>query len=203
MRPMRRPEGIVHIDFSRTCQLLRKSCVVGFLFRVKAQIFELQNIPGLQYTGSLLDFVADAIIDERHVAPEHVRQLLRHGTQRHRRFTFPLWAPQMRRQNDLRSPLHQQVQGGQRLLDACHIRDHHLALFFLHRDVIIHAHKHPSAAHIYVSHRRLRHIKGPENSPAALGFKALMALGEERLERQAKILRNLDEMIEGQTTFTI
>src|SRR2546422_543520 len=53
----------------------------------------------------------------------------------------------------------QQFERWERFLDARHIVDGHLPVFFLHGHVVIHAHKDAFAAHVQFSNRQLGHIK--------------------------------------------
>ena len=73
------------------------------------------------------------------------------GRERHGRLALALGPAQVRGQNQFAALFNQQPQRRQRLDDARGIGDDHLAVFFLQRHVVIHAHKHAFAADIQIS----------------------------------------------------
>ena len=71
-------------------------------------------------------------------------------------------------ENDFRALADEPFQRGQRFLDAGRVVDDHLAVLLLHRDVVIHAHEDPLAAHVQIVDCQFRHSnKGREDSQAA------------------------------------
>ena len=60
-------------------------------------------------------------------------------------------------EDDARGFFNQQLECRQGLVDAGDIGDDHLALFFLERHVVIHAHQHALAPNFQIVDRQLRH----------------------------------------------
>ena len=58
---MRRSEGVVHIQLGELGQRFCEIFVVGFFFWMKAQVFEQQDLTGVQFLDHLPGFPSDAI----------------------------------------------------------------------------------------------------------------------------------------------
>ena len=156
---MGRAERVIDINTRAVGQFFRKGRFVRFFLAVVTNIFEEQNVAWLQRVRRLFHLFADAIVHERDRPMNHVREPGCDGPQRHRHFALAFGSAEMGGENDARALFNQQFERWERLLDARHIVDGHLPVFFLHGHVVIDAHKDAFAAHVQFSNRQLGHIK--------------------------------------------
>jgi hypothetical protein len=70
---------------------------------------------------------------------------------------LPLGRPRVGGENDFGALFNQKLQGGKRLDDAGVIGDDHLAITFLQRHIVIHAHEHAFAANVQISNSKFCH----------------------------------------------
>ena len=80
--PVRRAEGVVYVQVRDLRQFLREHRVVGLFLTVIADIFQQQEIPGLERVCRFLDLFANTVIDEGDRSMNQVSQFHRHGPQR-------------------------------------------------------------------------------------------------------------------------
>ena len=103
------PKCVVHVIIGKIGELLGKLFVVGFLFRVKAQILEQQRLAFFQLASHLFRFNPHAVWAESHVlarcqlAVEHHAQTLRHRLQTHLGIRLAFGPPQMRCKDQARA----------------------------------------------------------------------------------------------------
>ena len=68
MRAMRRAKSIVHVNITERRQLPRKLFVVGFFFRVEAQILQQQRLARFQLANHFFSFPPNAVWGKADVA---------------------------------------------------------------------------------------------------------------------------------------
>ncbi len=109
MSAVRRTERIVHVVLGQVRQLACEFLVVGFLFRVKAQVFEQQRLTLLKLGRDLFRLRPNALRAEadifaaRQFLVEQHAQPLGHWLEAHLGIRFSLGAAQVRGQNQPRS----------------------------------------------------------------------------------------------------
>ena len=161
VRAVRRAEGIVHVDLGQRRQRFRESRIVGFLFRVEAQVLEQQHLARLELARHLFGNLAHAIRREGHVdaiAEFLVEQLAQpdgHGPQRILRIRLALGPAQVRGQNHFGAVPQRVLDGGQRGHNA-RVVGNRLSVFG-QRYVEINADKHPLVGQFDVFDRELGH----------------------------------------------
>ena len=109
---MRRAERIIDIDVGQPRQGAREAVVVGFLFRMEAQVFEQHGLPGCQRVRPCRStVVADAVGRQLHFLPEQLRQALGDRRQAELRLRLALRTTKVRREDDARAVLAGVAQG--------------------------------------------------------------------------------------------
>ena len=79
MRPMARPESVVHVKVGHLRQFPRKGLIIFLLFRMKAQIFQKHHRALSAVGDFLLNSGADAIAALNDRSLDQRRQVIRHG----------------------------------------------------------------------------------------------------------------------------
>ena len=157
MSTMGRAKRVVYIDVSDLGQIFGEGRIIGLFLVVIAYILQQQHIAGLHHGNHLLDLGADAIVGERHREAEESLQLGCHRAEGHGGFALAFGPAQVGCQDQLGTLTNQQPQRRQRLHDAGGVGDDHLAILFLQRYIVIHAHKHSLALHVQISNRQFCH----------------------------------------------
>ena len=150
-------EGVVHVHIGHFGQFLGEHGIVGFLFVVVTNIFQQDDVAIFHGRHGLLHLGADAIIDKGDGLAEQFGEFFGNRLQRHGGFAFPLRPAHVRGQDKLATFLDEQLQRGQGLHDPGGIGDDHLAVFFLERHVVIHAHEHAFAFDIKIANSKFCH----------------------------------------------
>ncbi len=134
---MRRAEGVININIRQLCQPLCDLRVVFLLALVKARVFQHQHLARFQLAGRFFCQRPDAVLHERNLLSQQLRQA--HCRRAHRIFRFrSFFRPsQVRAQDDRRYVIQQILDGGQRGPDTGIVR----YLSVLDRNVEIHPHQ--------------------------------------------------------------
>ena len=167
MSAMRRAERVVHINISNFREFFGEGGIIFFLFVVVTDIFEQQHVAGFHDADGFFNFFADAIVHEGDVTAEQVGEFHGDGTERHRRLALALGPTEVRGEDELAALFDEKLERGQGLDDAGGIVDDHLAVFFFHRHVVIHADKDAFAPDIQIANCQFCHkSKAPKNRSA-------------------------------------
>src|SRR3989344_1544607 len=97
---MRRPKSVIHIEGSEAGKFFQELRIVRLFLRMKAQIFEKENISCIQIVHLLHDIYPDAISRQRNVLTQQFGKPLCHRSQRKFRIPLSLWATKMGSEND-------------------------------------------------------------------------------------------------------
>ena len=154
---MRRAEGVVHVNIRHLGELLGEYRIIGFFLVVITDILEQQHAAGRKFIGKLLDFFADAIVRKVHFATEQFSKASSHGAQRHGGFALALRTTHVGREDQARALFDEQTERREGFLDARFVGDDHLAILFVERHIVIHAHENAFAMNIEVADRELCH----------------------------------------------
>ena len=154
-------KGIIDVDITQRGKLARKFLVVGFFFRVEAEIFQQQHLPFLKLARHLLRFQADTIRAKTDVAcaanafidqdPQNFGGRLEAVPG----IGFALGAAQMGCQDKLRSLSQSIFNSGQSFANAGIVGD---ATIFVKRHIEVHAHEDAAAPQRKIAYGKLRHL---------------------------------------------
>ena len=140
---MRRAESVVHVEVAQLSQSPGELRIVGFLFRVKAQILQQQGLPALQLLSHLFRLHANAVGRKADVltAPQYLvdqnAQSLGHRLQAHLGIRLALRTSKVGGQYEPGAVPQRVLDGGQRLADAGVIHD----AAVVERDVEVNPHE--------------------------------------------------------------
>ena len=152
---MRRSERVVHVVVAELGELPGELGIVGFLFRVEAQVLEQQRLSLFQLGRHLFGLRADAVGREADVLAaaqnfvEQDAQALGHRLQAHLRIGLALGTAQVRGQNQARAVTQRVLDGGQGFADAGVV--HHPSV--VERNVEVHPHEDSFAAQRKITNR--------------------------------------------------
>ena len=162
---MRGAEGVVDIDVCQRGQSLGKGRIVGFLFGMKAQVFQQQHLAGFKLSSHFAGDFADAIGRKGHVhilaqfLIEQLAQPFYHRAQRILGIRLALGAAQVRGQNHLGLAAQGVDDGRQRGHNARVVGD--CRAVFGERDVEIDADEEPLVGQFDVANGELCHDSEP------------------------------------------
>jgi len=103
VRPVRRPESVVHVQVGEHGHLLRERGIVFLFFGMEADVFEQDDLPRLHLCHSVLRDGSHAIRDERDGKAEQFREARGGGSERILRVGAALGPAEVRAQDDGRA----------------------------------------------------------------------------------------------------
>ena len=142
---MRRAEGVVHVEVAQLSQSPGELRIVGFLFRVEAQVLQHQGLPALQFLSHLFRLNANAVGRKADVltAPQNIidqnAQPLGYRLQAHLGIRLALRTSKVGGKYESCAVPQRVLDSGQRLADAGIIHD----AAVVERDVEVNPHEDP------------------------------------------------------------
>ena len=128
-------EGVVDVKLTECCQAARELRVIGFFLRMETDVFQKQDMTGLQPANRPTGCFAYAILGKLDLTAEQLRERRRDRPQR-QRLIHALWAAQVRHDYHLRVSLRQMLEGWERSPDSSVVADR--ALVEWHVEVLAH-----------------------------------------------------------------
>ena len=138
MGAMRNAEGVVDSDVRKRRKLLRGARIVLLLFLVVAQVFEEQNLAGLQAGSCLLRLGAHAVGRPLHILLQKLRQVLHEMLRRELVLLRLRRTADVAREDQGCAVIQEVVERRQRAHHARVVRDIHLVI---ERHVVVDAHE--------------------------------------------------------------
>src|SRR6266545_831719 len=100
MGPVCGAERVVNEDVAQGCQGFRKSLVVALFTRVKAKVFQQQDIPGTHLGDQLFNGGTDTVWGKGHILPKQTAQPFCDRCQAISGIELSIWPSQMGTEND-------------------------------------------------------------------------------------------------------
>ena len=111
-------ERVVDVDNREGGEGAGELGIVGFFFRVKAEVLEEHDVPGLEGGHGRGDLRTDAVRQEGHGTPQQLLEASCHRLEGESRVGLALGSPEVGGKDDARSSLQAALHGGEGSTDA-------------------------------------------------------------------------------------
>ena len=123
MRPVHGAEGVLHEDVGQAGQLLRKSRIVRFFFRMETQIFKQENAARRERLGQRFDFSTNAVGGHLDRPTQKFLETLGRGFEAVFRRWLSFGTSEVRAEDERSAALEEIIQGWESFADARVVSD--------------------------------------------------------------------------------